>query len=78
MFSKQLSCIPSENHEDGLFIPFIFKKSGFDAEKTVKHEILSTSSENPSVIQYLKIIYRGICSIGRMKERINGLFKIIE
>jgi len=26
-----------------LFIPFIFKKSGFD-EKT-KHEILSTSSE---------------------------------
>ena len=56
----------------------IFKKSGFDAEKTVKHEILSTSSENPSVIQYLKIIYRGICSIGRMKERINGLFKIIE
>ena len=23
----------------------LFKKSGFDAEKTVKHEILSTSSE---------------------------------
>ena len=42
-------------NEDGRFIPFIFKKSGFDAEKTVKHEIFEFK-RNPSVIHYLKII----------------------
>jgi len=53
MFYEQLSCIPSENDEDGRFIPVIFKKSGFDAEKTVKHEILSTSSETRAEILLL-------------------------